>query len=132
MKDLGEADKYLGLNVKRISGEIHIHLQDYILGTIGKLGLKTTPHLMLMEANIKLEKEESQKASKEFLKQYRELTGYLNYIATKVRYDIAYAARAVSRFNSNPNRHHLNAVMRIFRYLAHTSRRGIIYRENPD
>ncbi|XP_020245333.1 uncharacterized protein LOC109823458 [Asparagus officinalis] len=58
--------------------------------------------------------------------QYKRLVGKLNYL-TVTRPDITFTVSVVSQFFSAPRTTHLNAVMRILRYLKNAPGRGILY-----
>ncbi|WKA11678.1 hypothetical protein VitviT2T_029154 [Vitis vinifera] len=46
--------------------------------------------------------------------------------------DLAYALSVVSQYMHNPGEQHMNAVMRILRYLKNAPRRGILFAKNVD
>ena len=62
---------------------------------------------------------------------YQRLVGRLMYLA-HTRSDLAYALSIVSQFIHNPGEQHMNAVMRILRYLKSTPRKGILFTKNID
>ncbi|GJU16877.1 hypothetical protein Tco_1144843 [Tanacetum coccineum] len=49
------------------------------------------------------------------------------YVMTSTRPDIAYAVGRLSRFTSNPSRHHWHAITRVFKYLKCTMNYGLSY-----
>jgi hypothetical protein len=51
---------------------------------------------------------------------YRELVGSLQYLSLATRPDITYAVNKLSQFLANPGRAHLDAAMRVLRYLKGT------------
>ena len=53
--------------------------------------------------------------------------GCLMYAMTSTRPDIAYAVGKLSRFTSNPSRHHWHAITRVFKYLKGTMNHGLSY-----
>ncbi len=55
------------------------------------------------------------------------MLGALMYAALGTRPDIAYAVSTLSRFSTNPGPAHLNAVKRVFRYLAGTKSLWLTY-----
>jgi transposase InsO family protein len=59
---------------------------------------------------------------------YREVVGSLLYISNSCRPDIAQATHFAARFVSNPNRHHVQSVKRILRYLKGTINVGIRFK----
>ncbi|GJT81770.1 hypothetical protein Tco_1056112 [Tanacetum coccineum] len=49
------------------------------------------------------------------------------YAMTSTKPDIAYAVGRLSRFTSNPSRHHWHAITRVFKYLKGTMNYGLSY-----
>ncbi|RVX03773.1 Retrovirus-related Pol polyprotein from transposon RE1 [Vitis vinifera] len=62
---------------------------------------------------------------------YQRLVGRLMYLA-HTRPDLAYALSAVSQYMHNPGEQHMNAVMRILRYLKNAPGKGILFAKNVD
>ena len=62
---------------------------------------------------------------------YQRLVGRLMYLS-HTRPDLAYALSIVSQFMHNPEEQHMNAVMRILRYLKHAPGKGILFSKNKD
>ncbi|RVW92462.1 Retrovirus-related Pol polyprotein from transposon RE1 [Vitis vinifera] len=62
---------------------------------------------------------------------YSRLLGRLMYLA-HTRPDLAYALSEVSQYMHNPGEQHMNAVMRILRYLKNAPRKGILFTKNVD
>lgn len=60
---------------------------------------------------------------------YRKGTGYLQFLVTCCRTDIAYAVNYLSRFNSRPNKECWSALKHLLRYLKGTKKKGIIYKK---
>ena len=56
---------------------------------------------------------------------YRELIGSLQYLSLATRPDITYAVNKLSQFLVNPGRAHLNAAMRVLRYLKGTKHHSL-------
>ena len=59
-------------------------------------------------------------------RRYQRLVGRLMYLA-HTRPDLAYALNIVSQFIHNPEGQHMNAVMRILRYLKSAPGKGILF-----
>ena len=57
---------------------------------------------------------------------YRRLVGKLIYL-TITRHDISYAVSIVSQFMTSPQDPHMNAVIRILKYLKNAPGRGLFY-----
>ncbi|WKA11440.1 hypothetical protein VitviT2T_028937 [Vitis vinifera] len=62
---------------------------------------------------------------------YRRLVGRLMYLA-HTRPNLAYALSVVSQYMHNPGEQHINAVMRILRYLKNAPGKGILFTKNVD
>uniref|UniRef100_A0A2N9J5N3 Integrase catalytic domain-containing protein n=1 Tax=Fagus sylvatica TaxID=28930 RepID=A0A2N9J5N3_FAGSY len=127
-KYLGKLRYFLGIEVARSKAGISLSQRKYtldILQDTGYLGSKpvTTP----MESNLKLMPDEG-----EFIDDpdtYRRLVGKLIYL-TITRPDISYAVSVVSQFMTNPRVPHMNAVIRILKYLKNAPGRGLFYRSS--
>ncbi|RVW58710.1 Retrovirus-related Pol polyprotein from transposon RE1 [Vitis vinifera] len=62
---------------------------------------------------------------------YQRLVGRLMYLA-HTRPDLAYALSVASQYMHNPGEQHMNAVMRILRYLKNALGKGILFAKNVD
>ncbi|WJZ83765.1 hypothetical protein VitviT2T_003420 [Vitis vinifera] len=62
---------------------------------------------------------------------YQRLVGRLMYLA-HTRPDLAYALSVVSQYMRNPREQHMNAAMRILRYLKNAPGKGILFVKNVD
>ena len=62
---------------------------------------------------------------------YQRLVGRLMYLAYTIP-DLAYALSVVSQYMHNPREQHMNAVMRILRYLKNAPTKGIFFTKNVD
>ncbi|XP_057426375.1 secreted RxLR effector protein 161-like [Lotus japonicus] len=59
--------------------------------------------------------------------EYSRAIGSLMYAMISTRPDIAFAVGKLSRFTSNPSRHHWHAITRVFKYLKGTMNYGLSY-----
>ncbi|RVW90472.1 Retrovirus-related Pol polyprotein from transposon TNT 1-94 [Vitis vinifera] len=62
---------------------------------------------------------------------YQRLVGRLMYLA-HTKPDLAYTLSVVSQYMHNPGEQHMNAVMRILRYLKNAPGKGILFAKNVD
>ncbi|RVW45822.1 Retrovirus-related Pol polyprotein from transposon RE1 [Vitis vinifera] len=109
MKDLGPLKYFLGIE------------------EIGMLGCQpvNTP----IEEGLKLCVELNQVSTDKG--RYQRLVGRLMYLA-HTRPDLAYALSVVSQYMHNPREQHMNAFMRILRYLKNAPGKGILFAKNVD
>ena len=67
--------------------------------------------------------------SSAYIDAYRVLVGCIVFIATFARPDVAFAAHALSTFNSRPGAVHMRLARRVLGYLSHTRDLGLTYRQ---
>ena len=128
MKDLGRLKYFLGIEVLRSNRGIFISQRKYVLDLLAEAGMLDckpieTP-IMINHGLQILEDGEPTNCA-----QYQKLVGKLIYLA-HTRPDIAYAVGVVSRAMHRPQIRHMEAVIRILRYLKGTSGRGVLYQKN--
>lgn len=92
-----------------------------ILDDAGLLGAQ--PVDFPMEQNLKLTDDQGEVLNNP--SRYRRLVGRLIYL-TITRPDISYAANILSQFMHQPRKPHLDAVLRVLRYLKKKSRERLI------
>ncbi|KAJ9556676.1 hypothetical protein OSB04_011290, partial [Centaurea solstitialis] len=128
MKDLGGLKYFLGIEVLRSRERIFISQKKYILDLLVETGMvdcKPVDTPIIVNHNLKIN-EGAKPANKE---RYQRLGGKLIYLA-HTRPDIAYAVGVVSQFMHQPQKEHMEAVMRIIQYLKGTPGRGIVFKRN--
>ncbi|KAM0055171.1 putative RNA-directed DNA polymerase [Helianthus debilis subsp. tardiflorus] len=128
MKDLGRLKYFLGIEVLRSQQGIFICQKKYIIDLLAEIGMiDCKPVDTPIMTNQKLCIEEGKNlADKE---QYQRLVGKLIYLS-HTRPDIAYAVGVVSQFMHQPQTDHMDAVLRIIKYLKGTVGHGILFRPN--
>jgi len=128
MKDLGELRYFFGIEVLRTEDEVFISQHKYILDLLAETGMiDCKPAETPMVVNHGLEmKEGGMPANKE---RYQRLVGKLIYLV-HTRPDIAYVVGVVSQFMHDLQVEHMDAVMRIIRYLKGSPGRGVMFRKN--
>lgn len=128
MKDLGGLKYFLGIEVLRSNAGISLSQRKYTLDLLAEVGmLDCKPTDTPTIPNLKFEDNpEDPKVNQEA---YQKLVGKLIYLS-HTRPDIAYAVSMVSQFMHDPRKQHMDAVMRVLRYLKKTPGKGIQFRKN--
>ncbi|GJV46943.1 zinc finger, CCHC-type containing protein [Tanacetum coccineum] len=125
MKDMGEADVVLGIKIKRENKGIVITQSHYIEKILKKFNRECcSPVSTLMDPVEKLMLNTGKPVDQ---LEYSRAIGCLMYAMTTTRPDIAYAVGRLSKFTSNPSRHHWHAITRVFKYLKGTINYGLSY-----
>ncbi|KAK0585152.1 hypothetical protein LWI29_024002 [Acer saccharum] len=128
MKDLGLLRYFLGIEVARSKHGIFLSQRKYVLDLLTETGmLASKPADTPMDQNHKLcecaDHPDQTPTNKE---RYQRLVGKLIYLS-HTRPDIAYAVSVVSQFMHAPTESHMNAVLRILRYLKGAPGKGLIF-----
>jgi len=129
IKDLGDLKYFLGIEVSRSQKGIAISQRKYTLEILkdgGILGAK--PVNFPMEQNTKLSD------AGDLLNdpsQYRRLVGRLIYL-TITRPDIMYSVHVLSRFMHAPRKPHMEAALRVLRYLKGAPGQGLFFSSQND
>ncbi|WJZ82183.1 hypothetical protein VitviT2T_001965 [Vitis vinifera] len=128
MKDLGLLKYFIGIEVSRSSEGIFLSQRKYALDLLQETGMSgCQPINTPIEEGLKLCVEPNQVSTDKG--RYQRLVGRLMYLA-HTRPDLAYALSVVSQYMHNPGEQHMNAVMRILRYLKNASGKGILFAKN--
>ena len=130
LTDEGSIDKYLGVDITKLSDGSYELKQPYLIKRIIdelKLSITKTQKRPMPVATPLLHKD---LAGLERVKlwNYRSVIGMLTYLQGISRPDISMAVYQCARFSSNPKLSHERAVTRIGRYLLDTMDNGLICR----
>ncbi|GKV11936.1 hypothetical protein SLEP1_g23148 [Rubroshorea leprosula] len=130
MKNLGELNHFLGLEVENLENRIFVTQRNYAEKLVAKFDLKegkkcSTP----LDINIRLRRDEGSLLSNP--QPYRVLVGSLIYL-TITRPDIAFAVGLVSRFMQAPRKPHLEAAKKILKYVNTTLDMGLFYKKEAN
>ncbi|XP_019054887.1 PREDICTED: uncharacterized protein LOC109115373 [Nelumbo nucifera] len=128
MKNLGGLKYFLGIEVARSREGIFLSQRKYTLDLLFEVGqLECKPADTPIVQNHKLGEYPNQvPINKE---RYQRLVGKLIYLS-HTRLDIAYVVSVVSQFMHCPSEDHMNAVMRILRYLKSSPGKGLMFSKN--
>jgi hypothetical protein len=134
MKDLGEAQSILGLQIHRDRSQRHLSLSQSqsIKAVLERFGMQEcSPAATPMSAGQKLlqsdcptdlvEQDEMRRVP------YSQAVGAVMYIMLGTRPDISHAVTALSQFMKNPGRPHWIAMKRLLRYLKGTQHIHLVY-----
>lgn len=130
MKDLGSLKYFLGIEVSRSGEGIFLSQRKYVLDLLQEMGMSACqPVHTPLEEKVNLFIEPDQVPVDK--RRYQRLVGRLMYLS-HTRPDLAYALSVVSQFMHNPGEQHMNAVLRILRYLKSAPGKGILFSKNED
>jgi hypothetical protein len=130
--DLGASKFMLGMHITRDRGARTIKLDQelYITKALEKFGLhecKSAPTPATVVAATPDRKSGSESDQLTDVKLYQEKVGTLLYAAISTRPDIAFAVNKVTQHMQSPTVVHAKACDRIFRYLADTKLKGMLF-----
>lgn len=130
LKELGELDYFLGIEVKKTpTGSLLLSQAKYIRELLSKADmLDANPIATPMISNLKLSRFGTDSLSDAHL--YRSIVGGLQY-ATITRPDIAFSVNKACQFMAHPLESHWKAVKRILRYLKGTLSYGLELKPAP-
>ncbi|WVZ57430.1 hypothetical protein U9M48_007816 [Paspalum notatum var. saurae] len=125
LKDLGNPNFFLGIEVKRNKDSILLSQGKYaseILARVGMVNCK--PCATPLSSTEKLSRFGGKQLSMEDGTRYRSVVGALQYL-TLTRPDLAFSVNKVCQFLHAPTTSHWTAVKRILRYVKHTLHVGL-------
>jgi hypothetical protein len=128
MKNFGGLKYFFGIEISRNKSGIFLSQRKYVLDLLAEVGmLECKPANIPMVQNLKLGIYQNQSPANK--KKYQRLVEKLIYLS-HTRPDIAYAVSCVSQFMHAPSEEHMEAVLRIIRYLKGAPRRGIEFEKH--
>lgn len=133
MKDLGEAKKILGIEIKKKRpGRITLSQKQYLSKVLDRFNMnKAKPISTPLAPHFKLTKDQSPKTETERVYMdkvpYASCVGSLIYAMVCTRPNLAQAMSIVSRLISNPGEPHWDALKWIMRYVKGSIDIGLIY-----
>ncbi|KAL0385474.1 UNVERIFIED_CONTAM: Retrovirus-related Pol polyprotein from transposon TNT 1-94 [Sesamum radiatum] len=132
MKDLGNANKILGMTIERNrrNSTIFLNQSSYVKSVLEKFSMTNSkPASVPLAAHFQLCRNQRPKtdSEKEKMKSipYSNAIGSVMYLMVSTRPDIAYAVSCLSRYMSNPGSPHWEALKWLLRYLQGSVNDGI-------
>ena len=115
LKDLGELNYFLGIEVRSTDKGLHLSQKKYICDLLKRSKMdQANPLRTPMVSNLKLTATDGDPVPN--ITEYKSIVGALQYI-TITRPEIAYCVNRVCQFMQKPLDHHWKAVKRIHRVL---------------
>lgn len=117
IKDLGEATKFIGIEIQRDreSNVTHLSQREYIYEVLDAYGMREcNPTKLPMDPGLRIN---NTTLDKNYQTKVRALLGSLGYIARGTRPDISFAVNFLSRYQSTANKEIFDCAKRILRYL---------------
>jgi hypothetical protein len=133
MKDLGEAQYILGLQIERnrAARTLSISQREYVSKLLTHTGmLDSRTAVTPLDLGAVLSKDDCPEPATPditFVRQYQSAVGAVMYAMLGTRPDIAYAVTALSQFCSNPGQPHWNSLRRVLQYLRGTTDYRLTY-----
>nr|XP_016462992.1 PREDICTED: uncharacterized mitochondrial protein AtMg00810-like [Nicotiana tabacum] len=116
MKDLGELRYFLGLELARSNKGIIMHQRKYTLELIAKVGLTAVkPSTAPMVSMLNLQQNSMMSTSQKMKDQLKILIP-----------DITYGVQTLSQFLQQPKKSHMEAALRIVKYVKNNPGQGIL------
>ncbi|CAM8994640.1 unnamed protein product [Rhodiola kirilowii] len=134
MKDMGEAQRILGVKITRDRNKRVMYLSqtDYLDKVLDKFQLKNAkPSLVPLGGHLELTKHDCPVSDEDKLKMskvpYDVDVGSVMYAMLCTRPDLAFGVSVLSRFMSNPGDKHWIAMKYLLKYISGTRKLGLIY-----
>jgi hypothetical protein len=128
MKDRGELKYFLGIKVYRSKLSIFLSQRKYVLDLLVEIGMLDCKLVdtLIIQNHCLVEYLDQVSINRE---RYQKLVGRLIYLS-HTRPDIAHAVNSVSQFMHNLSEVHMEATLRVLRYLKSSPGRGILFSKN--
>ena len=131
LKELDEKHLFLGSNLTMSDGKITVDQESRIERAITEMGLQDcnpvkTP---MVPEYLSSSNKSKLKAGSEEHSQYREIIGFISYVASTFRPDLSLAVNFLSRKQSEPSTYDFAAVKRLVRYVKGTCDMKLVFQK---
>ena len=126
---IGNGEIFVGIQIERdrVNKTLFLHQEAYTKKILSRFKMSESKTVSTpADPNVKLMPNENDTIESHNIP-FREAVGSLMFLAVVTRPDIAFAVNSVSKYLSDHNDSHWQAVNRIFRYLVGTTKLGILY-----
>ena len=125
IKDLGNLKYFLGLEFSRSKKGIFVSQRKYSLDILQDAGLSgAKPETFPMEQHLKLTPDDGELLHDPT--HYKRMVGRLIYL-TVTRPDIVYSVQTLSQYMHQPRKPHLQAALRVLRYIKGSPGQGLLF-----
>ncbi|OQV11365.1 Integrase core domain-containing protein isoform 2 [Cladophialophora immunda] len=132
LRDLGDLQAFVGIQVLRLPGKVFIYQQDYCNVILERFGYQDSRSVKTpFDDKVVLVPRQDQ-CPQATLKRFQEMNGSVAWLANQTRPDIAYAHSKIAQFNANPSDVAVECMNHLFRYLAGTRSWGILYEKDTE
>lgn len=131
-RDLGDAQEFLRMRIKKSNGRILIDQVDYLNKVLHRFSLQNAKSVPTPLPEGYQPKPNKASPDPEIRASFQQVIGSLLYIMLGTRPDIAFAVVKLSQFAANPTEDHLNRALYICRYLIGTSNYALVYDGKSD
>ena len=128
LRELGFPKRFLGITITKCNdGSIFISQESYIENILKILEFTDSNTALTPMVPIANHRESRKSVPVQLNVPYRSAVGYLQYLVTCTRPDLAFAVGYVARFQNNPQPIHWKLVTRILKYLKGTKTLGFLF-----
>ncbi|XP_060188506.1 uncharacterized mitochondrial protein AtMg00810-like [Lycium barbarum] len=130
IKDLGHLNYFLGIEVTSFPIGLLLHQSKFIRDLLHKHNCaEVTPVVCPLDLSVKLQATQGKPLANP--EAYRSLVGKLNFL-THTRPDLSFAVQHLSQFLQLPTDLHMQAALRLLRYLKRSADVGIFFNDCSD
>ncbi|CAL1401782.1 unnamed protein product [Linum trigynum] len=128
MKDLGDLKYFLGLEINKVNGGIHVSQRKYCIELLREAGFEECKPAKT-PSGVKQVLSAQDGEPFHDISKFKHLLGQLQYLNT-TRPDITYAVQQLYQYQDSPTTVHFKALQRVFRYLKNAPGQGLFYPSN--